>query len=134
MSDESKERENKVDIFLSDVEEALSKRLKSYRTWIHIIYVLYILALFNGITAIIGVIIAYILRAQLPPNEEIFRDQFTWQIRTFWGAFILSILAFILFFTIIIPIILLIIIVIWIVYRTVKGWIALANNQRLYSE
>ncbi len=61
MSNETKERENKVDTFLSDVEEALSKRLKNYRTLAQIVYVLYILALFSGITAIIGVVIPSII-------------------------------------------------------------------------
>jgi len=77
---------------------------------------------------------AYVLRSNVPDEEKVLRDQFTWQIRTFWLAFVLGVFALLMFFTIFLPIILVIIIIVWMIYRIIKGWIALSNNQRLYKD
>jgi len=46
-----------------------------------IIYILYLVSLVVGITALIGVVMAYIYRGDGPSWV---REHYTWQIRTFW--------------------------------------------------
>ena len=53
-----------------------------------VVYVLYFLGLFHGITMIIGLIIAYAARDNAGPRMA---SHYTWLIRTFWvgvGAFV----------------------------------------------
>jgi uncharacterized membrane protein len=50
-----------------------------------IIYVLYILGMFHGLTLIIGLIMAYGLRGTAGPANA---SHYTYQIRTFWTALI----------------------------------------------
>jgi uncharacterized membrane protein len=47
------------------------------------IYVLYILGMFHGLTLIIGLIMAYALRGSAGPANA---SHYTYQIRTFWTA------------------------------------------------
>ena len=124
---------NRVDKFLTEAEEALTKRLKNYRMVAYIVYILYILSFFSGITGIIGVILAYIYRAQLPPDEKILYDHFTWQIKTFWILFGAAIISIALSFTIVVPFIVMPTGIVWSIYRVIKGWSFLTKNERLYN-
>jgi uncharacterized membrane protein len=54
------------------------------------VYALYLVAFFNGVTAIAGVIIAYIVRKDAP---EWLQSHFTFQIRTFWIALVAMIIG-----------------------------------------
>jgi len=58
----SEQKANKVDEFLTDATDAVKKRVSNLRTQAHIVYGLYFASFLLGITAIIGVIIAYIAR------------------------------------------------------------------------
>lgn len=58
-----------------------------------IVYVLYFLGLFHGLTMIIGLIIAYASRDAAGP---VMASHYTWLIRTFWvgvGAFLLGLVV-----------------------------------------
>ncbi|HEY0942748.1 MAG TPA: DUF4870 domain-containing protein [Steroidobacter sp.] len=83
----------------------------------NIIYVLYLLALFNGITAVIGVIMAYVYRDDAP---EWLRTHYEFQIRTFWMALLIGVIGGILTMVLIGVVVLLALAVWWIV-RCVKG-------------
>ncbi len=48
---------------------------------VNVIYVLYLLALVSGVTALIGVIVAYVYKDDAP---EWLRTHYELQIRTFW--------------------------------------------------
>jgi uncharacterized membrane protein len=50
-----------------------------------IIYVLYILGMFHGLTLIVGLIMAYALRGSSGPANA---SHYTYQIRTFWTALV----------------------------------------------
>ena len=55
-----------------------------------IVYVLYILGLFHGLTIVIGLILAYVARDNAGP---VMRSHYDWQIRSFWlsiGFFVLG--------------------------------------------
>lgn len=82
-----------------------------------IIYVLYLIGLLNGLTAVIGVVMAYIYKDGAP---EWLRTHYELQIRTFWmavlycaiaGLLTLILIGFLLFF----------VIAVWWIVRCVKG-------------
>ncbi|HLZ74137.1 hypothetical protein [Phenylobacterium sp.] len=50
-----------------------------------VVYALYILGLFHGLTLIIGLIMAYVLRSSAGPANA---SHYTYQIRTFWTALV----------------------------------------------
>ena len=111
-----------------------------------ILYVLYIVAIFSaGILAVIALIINYVKLDSV--RGTIFESHFKWQIRTFWWYLIWTIVAFIpfifLLFTtnnanafagvafggVIFCCAVLFVSWIWIVYRAIRGIIALNDNQ-----
>ena len=111
-----------------------------------ILYILYIVAIFSaGILAVVALIINYVKLDSV--RGTIFESHFRWQIRTFWWYLIWTIIAFIpflfLFFTIdnvnaftgvaigglVFCIAVLFVSWIWIVYREIRGIIALNDNQ-----
>ena len=111
-----------------------------------ILYILYIVAIFSaGILAVVALIINYVKLDSV--RGTIFESHFRWQIRTFWWYLIWTIIAFIpfifLFFTIdnvnaftgvaigglVFCIAVLFVSWIWIVYRAIRGIIALNDNQ-----
>ena len=119
------------------------------RTLTLVLYILYILAIFTvGLLAIIALIINYVKRSDV--QGSIFESHFTWQIRTFWWYLAWNIIAFIPFsflfltgdngtafagvaisattfaFAVIFGA------WIWIVYRAVRGLIALNDNKPMY--
>jgi uncharacterized membrane protein len=83
--------------------------------------------LFGGITALIGVVIAYVYRDDCP---EWLQSHFQLQIRTFWIGLLFFIIATVTML-IIIGNLLLLIAIIWYLVRIIKGIRAL-NNQRPY--
>jgi len=113
-----------------------------------ILYILYIVAIFSaGILAIIALIINYVKLNSV--RGTIFESHFRWQIRTFWWYLVWTVIAFIpfifLFFTMdnvnvfagvavgatIFCAATLFISWIWIVYRAIRGIIALNDDQAL---
>ena len=55
-----------------------------------IVYGLYILGLFHGLTLIIGLIMAYVLRGSAGPANA---SHYTHQIRTFWTALVMGLIG-----------------------------------------
>jgi uncharacterized membrane protein len=83
-----------------------------------IIYILYLVGLVNGITILIGVIMAYIYRDDAP---EWLRTHYDSQIRMFWIGILYCIVASILIF-IFIGVLLYGVIAIWWIIRCIKGF------------
>src|SRR6185437_1059087 len=57
------------------------------RTMPAVVYVLYLLGLFHGLTLIIGLIMAYVLRGSAGP---VMAGHYTYLIRTFWTSFLVG--------------------------------------------
>lgn len=95
-------------------------------TLAHVVYGLYALGFINGITTLIGVIIAHLRRSEVAGTY--LESHFTWQIRTFWiallGLFIGAVLMMVG-----IGILVLLADAIWVIYRIVKGWLRLADGK-----
>ncbi len=124
---------------------------ESLVTYTHVIYALHTLAVLigvagaativgsfvGGIPSIVAVIMNY---ARRPAVRGTFLDShFSWQIRTFWYALFWLIVIWALalpLFVVLIGVALLwighIALGIWIIYRVVRGWVALSDRRPMY--
>jgi uncharacterized membrane protein len=87
-------------------------------------------AFLTGWPSIIAVIINYVKRGDA--RGTWLDSHFSWQLRTFWYAVLWVLLAGLLILTIVgIPFawLLLVAIGIWVLYRIIRGWIALAEER-----
>jgi uncharacterized membrane protein len=90
-----------------------------------IVYILYLVALVSGVTALIGVIMAYVNVGEAP---EPLRTHYRFQIRTFWISLLYCLVAGIL--TIVaIGALLFIFIAVWYIVRCAKGLQYLGRGQ-----
>ena len=88
------------------------------------VYVLYLLGYFTGITALIGVIIAY---SRAPSANSVMKTHYTFQIRTFWiGLIYLVVGALLLHFAV--GVLILLWWLVWSLVRSVGGLLALNRN------
>ncbi len=89
------------------------------------VYLLYLIGFLTGITALVGVIIAYVKK---PTASGFLQSHFQFQVRTFWiGLFYLAIGSFLLFLYIGGPILLWWFV--WTLVRTIKGLILLNDGR-----
>ena len=89
-------------------------------------------AFLTGWPSILAVILNYAKRSDV--RGTYLESHFRWQIRTFWWALFWVVVAFALFVTIIgIPLAWLIFVGtgIWVLYRIVRGWLALNENHAI---
>ena len=87
-------------------------------------------AFLTGWPSIIAVVLNYAKRSDVRGTH--LDSHFSWQIRTFWYAFLWVVIAAVLFVTLVgIPFSFLIIwaISIWVLYRIVRGWMALLERR-----
>ena len=87
-------------------------------------------AFLTGWPSIIAVILNYVKRSEV--RGTWLDSHFSWQIRTFWFALLWLAIGGILFATVLlIPFAFLLWFAtgIWVLYRIIRGWIALANGQ-----
>ena len=90
-----------------------------------IIYILYLFSIFIGITAIVGLIMAYVNRDDAP---DWLKTHYRFQIRTFWiGA--LYLFTGLLFAQFFIGVIILLFTLLWLIVRCAKGFKYLDRGQ-----
>lgn len=82
-----------------------------------LIYVLYLLSLIIGLTAIVGLVIAYMNRGKTGDWVE---SHYTWAIRTFWIGLLYSLICAVLAI-VIIGYLLMFLVAIWAIVRVVMG-------------
>lgn len=90
-----------------------------------IIYILYLVGLVIGITALVGVIMAYINKKEAP---EWLQTHYQFQIRTFWIGLLFLVVGTITS-AFIIGIFILLFWLVWLIIRVVKGMKALGANE-----
>lgn len=115
-------------------------------TLTHVMYALHAFSALAGITtaafvvtafltgwpSIIAVIINYVKRNDV--RGTFLDSHFSWQLRTFWWALLWVVIAAVLiatFIGIVVGLPLLVLVGLWIIYRIVRGWIALANREAM---
>ncbi|WP_284155313.1 DUF4870 family protein [Sulfuricystis multivorans] len=120
--------------------------LDGQRAWCHIMYGLHALSALSGILtsasiagafvfgwpSIIAVIINYATRSNV--RGTWIETHWRWQLRTFWFAALWLLVAGLLAFTLIgIPAAIVVIVVtgLWVLYRVVRGWLALVDRRAL---
>ncbi len=91
---------------------------ESARTTAIIIYLLYLAALVNGITAIIGVVLAYVKRDDV--RGTAYEGHFNNAIEIFW-VFLIGMCVAVPLCFILVGIPLVILLYVWVLFRTVKG-------------
>ena len=115
-------------------------------TLTHVVYALHAFSSITGLTtaafivtafltgwpSIIAVIINYVKRSEV--RGTFLDTHFSWQIRTFWWALLWVLLAGLLILTVVgIPVAWVIAVAtgLWVLYRIVRGWLALLSRQPL---
>ncbi len=93
----------------------------------NLIYILYLIAFAAGITALVGVIMAYVARDDAP---EWLRSHYRNQINIFWKGLLYTVVSLVLC-VILIGFVLIFISVIWYVVRIVKGMQALTKGEAI---
>jgi uncharacterized membrane protein len=63
------------------------------RSTANLIYILYIIGFFTGITTLVGVILAYVNRQQ---SVELFKSHMNFQIKIFWRGIVFMVVIFLL--------------------------------------
>jgi uncharacterized membrane protein len=92
---------------------------RSTETTAKVIYVLYLVSLFVGITAIIGVIMAYIYKGDAP---EGLATHYRFQIRTFWMGVAYGLAGTVLLLALGLGMLVYAFAAVWIIVRCVKGF------------
>lgn len=84
---------------------------------VRLIYILYLASFIAGVTALIGVVMAYVNKDDAEPWLQ---SHYQFLIHTFWKALVMSVISFVLML-VFIGFITLILVVLWIIIRCVKG-------------
>jgi uncharacterized membrane protein len=100
------------------------------RSTAKLVYILYLLGLIFPITGIIGVVVAYVNKAEAPGWLQ---SHYRFQIRTFWMGLLYLIVGAILLLVLVGWLVYLFW-VIWLIVRCVKGLKALEQQQPLVDE
>jgi len=107
--------------------EKTAEQLASLKQVTLVVYVLQALGyLTGGLTAIAAIIVNYIKKEDAAGT--LYESHFTWQIRTFWWGLLWGVVGFVLMF-VVVGFFVWVAAWIWMIYRVVKGWLKLTENQ-----
>ena len=95
----------------------IDRWLEPGKTNVQVVYFLYIAGMFIGISALVGIVIAYINRGKAGGWVE---THYTWQIRTFWIGLLYSFVS-VLLMIVAIGFVLIFAVAIWVIVRCVLG-------------
>ena len=95
-------------------------KLESLKQLTLIIYVLYALSLFVGITGIVAIVMNYLKREDA--QGTLYESHFTWQIRTFWWGLLWAVIGFATVW-LLVGFVVLAVNSIWLIYRVVRGFL-----------
>jgi uncharacterized membrane protein len=112
------------------IDQPSPQEIDSLKTLVLAIYVLQALSFFWGITAVIGVIIAYVKRDDA--RGTWLDSHLQWQIRTFWWALFWSVIGFALIWVFGLGFLVLAVVYFWTIYRVVKGWLKLTERKQVH--
>jgi uncharacterized membrane protein len=99
---------------------------KSLKTVATVVYALQAAGFFIGITWIVAIVLDYVKKDDAKGTW--LESHFRWQIRTFWWGLLWGVIGAILLL-VIVGWFVLMADAVWIIYRIVKGWLALAENK-----
>jgi len=93
---------------------------------------LIVTAFLTGWPSLIGVILNYVKRSDV--RGTFLESHFRWQIRTFWFALLWTVIAGLFFVTFVgIPLAVAIVAIVglWVLYRIIRGWLALVSERAM---
>lgn len=96
-----------------------------------LVYALQAASFLVGFTFIVAVVINYLKQDDV--RGTIAQSHFHWQIRTFWFGLLWSVIGTILAL-VVVGYLVLFANAIWIIYRILKGWLALNENKAIYPD
>ena len=115
------------DIISPDASAGKSaEELAGLKNIVMVVYALQALSFLWGVTAIIGVIIAYVKRDDAAGT--LYASHFDWQIRSFWWALLWGVVGIVLAF-VLVGFFILFATWVWMIYRVVKGWLKLNEGK-----
>lgn len=91
-----------------------------------LVYLFQALSFVFGISAVFGVVIHYLKRAEV--KDTWLASHFTWQIRTFWFGLGMAVIGSV-FVIFLVGFLILAVALVWVIYRTVKGWLLLCDGK-----
>jgi uncharacterized membrane protein len=103
---------------------------ESPRMYAIIVYALYLAAFCNGLTAVIGLIIAYIKRDEA--RGTIYESHFANAIETFWVGLVIGLVAIPLVFLFGLGVLVWLGVVVWYLFRTIKGLVRVLDAKPYY--
>jgi uncharacterized membrane protein len=103
-----------------------AEQLASLKQITMVVYLLQALSFAFGVTAIVGLVINYVKRDEAAGT--LYQSHFDWQIRTFWWGLLWTVLGIVLSF-LLVGFAVLFVVWIWAIYRVVKGFLKLNDNQ-----
>ena len=109
-----------------DSTPVADEKTASLKTLTTVIYALYALALFAGVSAIVAIVLNYIKREEVQGTW--LESHFKWQISTFWWSVVWCVVGG-LTFIILIGWVVWGVAFVWFVYRIAKGWLNLSDNK-----
>ncbi|MDX8400196.1 MAG: hypothetical protein R8K20_08095 [Gallionellaceae bacterium] len=111
-----------------EVSLADETKIKSLKNLTQVVYILYALSYFTGITSIVGIIINYVKKDDVAGTW--LESHFRWQVRTFWFGLLWAIIGTASMF-LLVGFAILFANFCWIIYRIIKGWLNLNDNKPL---
>ena len=111
---------------MTDNTPSTEEKHASLKTLTAVIYGLYALSIFAGITAIVAIVLNYIKRDEV--RGTWLESHFTWQIRTFWWSVVWFVLGAATWI-ILIGWVVWGVAFVWFVYRIAKGWLNLNDGK-----
>lgn len=112
---------------MTDSSMPSSTATSDMRTLAIVCYVLYFTALISGITALIGVIIAYVKKGDA--RGTVWESHFDNLISVFWIALVGCIIGALTVWVLGLGILILIGVFVWYLYRTIKGFLAVIDSK-----
>ena len=114
---------------MSDPQGTAPQAASDTRLLVILCYALFILVFTNGLTSIVGVVLAYIKRSEV--RGTIWESHFDNIINTFWVTLVAGI-AFGILVVFVIGIPLLFALAIWFLYRSIKGLVRAIDNKAYF--
>lgn len=99
------------------------------RLAVHVIYALYAANLVFQIPIILAVVIAYLKRGDV--EGTYLETHIRWQIRTFWLWLLMTVIGGLTWWVLGLGFLLLGFAYLWLIYRVVKGWLRLSNEEAI---
>lgn len=115
---------------MENVAVANAESEKSAKSLTTLIYALYVASFLVGVTAIVAVVMNYLKKADVAGT--FLESHFRWQIRTFWFGLLWTVVGFVLM-AVVVGWGVLLANTVWVIYRIVKGWLRLNDNQPMYA-